>query len=260
MPRVSVSPPASTVGGALVECARKPAPAALDEAPQDGLRAAPRVANRDEASMRRKLVGDEPDAVAHPHAWSHSVLGDAHDDRLAPEHCPPGSAPRRRGVHTMGCGVPWASRKANLDMMWDRRRSSHRRHSLQCPFIRCSSREWCVDVYRGPRGWSSSHLWRRDRNLLTPSDSELRDRPELLFSPPPIREQLAQPCPRRILNDCRPAPGGKRPRPECVREGGVRVQGGVNIRVPKREKNHAHTVPDETTERGAQAYKRSPNR
>lgn len=142
-------------------------------------------------------------------------------------------------------------------MMWDRRRSSERRQSLQCPFIRCSSREWCVDVHRGPREWSSSHLWRRDRDLLAPSDSEHRDGPELVFSPPTIREQLAQPCPRCIPDDDCPAPGSECPRPQCVREGGVRVQGGVNIRIAKRQEVHAHTVPDQTTERGMEAGKRT---
>ena len=77
------------------------APIALDGEPDDGFPATPGV-------VRRGLVGVDSDVVARPTARGHSVLGNAHDECLAAEHRPPGSAPRRRGrawnglTHCMG--------------------------------------------------------------------------------------------------------------------------------------------------------------
>ena len=73
---------------------------ALDEEPDDGFPAAPGVAHRDQAAVRGGLVGlvglvgVDPDIVAHPHARGHGVLRDAHDERLAARHRPPGSPAR----------------------------------------------------------------------------------------------------------------------------------------------------------------------
>ena len=84
------------LGAAPVERAQDPAPVALDKEPDDGFLAAAGVAHRDEAAVRRGLGGIDPDVVAHPDARGHDVLGDAHDERLAAERRPPGSALRRR--------------------------------------------------------------------------------------------------------------------------------------------------------------------
>ena len=79
-----------------IERAQGPAPVALDEEPDNGFPAAPGIANRDQAAVRRRLVGVDPDVVSHPHARSHGVLRDENDECLAAEHRPPGSPPRRR--------------------------------------------------------------------------------------------------------------------------------------------------------------------
>ena len=57
----------------------------------------PGVANRDQAALHDNGVsGVDRDVVAHPHARTHGVLGDARDERLAAKHRPPAPAPPRR--------------------------------------------------------------------------------------------------------------------------------------------------------------------
>ena len=52
------------LGAAPVERAQDPAPVALDEEADEGLTAAPGVANRNQAAVGRGLVGIDPDVVA----------------------------------------------------------------------------------------------------------------------------------------------------------------------------------------------------
>ena len=98
------------LGAALVEHAQNPAPVALDEEPDDGFPAATGIADRDQAAVRGALVGVDPHVVIHSHARGNGVLRAAHDGRLAAEHRPLGSEPRRRGRARGSRNKVWGGR------------------------------------------------------------------------------------------------------------------------------------------------------